>query len=62
MLHTYWTSVCNFLCAGQTSSLQMVLEPANGQDHAGVEFCDTDASGEAVGDKNEVCLNASHAS
>jgi hypothetical protein len=52
MLHTCWTSVCNFRSAEQISSLQMFLESSNDQDHAdgNVECRGTGASREAAGD------------
>jgi hypothetical protein len=48
--------------ATQTSSLQVVLESSNDQDHAdgNVECRGTDASKEAGDDSNVNCLNGSH--
>jgi predicted carbohydrate-binding protein with CBM5 and CBM33 domain len=49
----------------QTSSLQVVLESSNDQDHAhgNVECLGADASGVALGDdSNEICLDGSCAS
>jgi hypothetical protein len=65
MLHTYWISVCEFLSAVQTSSVQTALESSSDTGHADghVERRGIDASEEATRDaSNVICCNAPRAS
>jgi hypothetical protein len=56
MLHAYWTSACKCLGVEQTSSLQVILESSNDQDHADEndEWRGNDASKAAVGTDSDI--------
>jgi hypothetical protein len=56
MLCTYWTSVCNFVSAAQTSSLHVVLESSNEQHYADRSCLhhSYDTPGDAVGSDRSV--------
>jgi hypothetical protein len=60
--HTYWTSVCKFISAEHTSSLQVVLDSSSDEDHAHAtgECHGNNGCGNALGSYSKgICLNGS---